>query len=296
MQYDGLENFIKKLPLNPKDFVHHEDTESLITTSDKTIRYPSGSTAIQQRCLAWLYSPVPRRVGTRQVQEKSDVFYISDQKLLEFMQSAEVAALLTESFDTGAKAHSGLIRTAYPSVFTILLYIGHESLVSRVCSSPEFEDRRLPFGSDKIRALSKQDDFVEAFMQQQWMFCVPSFNEGIDAVFPSYSILPFTMDFPIGQGGTARITHITFDPEYNNMNLVSFVTTEQSNGSYRRVRTWMCTNCMSELKMNLKTTRTCDHCNMKVTEHSQLFDREGRVVHAVSKLLRLCRIPLTASL
>ena len=280
--------------MDPEDFVHHEDTESLISTSDATIRYPSSLSAIQQRCLAWLYSSVPRRIGTRQVQEKSDVFYISDQKLLEFMQSVDVAALLMECSHTEAKAHIDMIKTAYLKVFTILLYIGHESLVSRACSSADFEDRCLPFGPDNIRNLSRQDEFVEAFMQQQWMFCVPLFNEGIDTVFPSHSILPFTIDFSIGQGGTARVAHITFDHEYNKMSWVNFLTMEHPNKKSSPAWTWMCTNCMSGLKMNMKTTLTCDHCNMRVTEDSQLFDRNGRIVHVVSKLLQLRCIPLTA--
>lgn len=139
-----------------------------------------------------------------------------------FEDIRSIRKLVAALFPNGAAPHVDpeRIRKKYAKVFLILLLTGNGQFIGLFLREDSLCDRYLPFRSRPARfpQSTADTDFFKYFYHQQWEFCAPIFQYGIDLQFDEKDlILPIISKEKIGGGGSAIVYKIKLHPAYDKL-------------------------------------------------------------------------------
>lgn len=122
--------------------------------------------------------------------------------------------------DVVAKVLKGGLR-----VFSILVLVGKESLISSFIESDNLQrsrlDDKLPFSADTLQSIIPDTDAASNFYRRQWEFVAPVFSRStLHRSLNSKMRLPFVQNKKLGEGGFGVIYEIQLHPDHQRLPLL----------------------------------------------------------------------------
>ncbi|KAF2810677.1 kinase-like protein [Mytilinidion resinicola] len=121
----------------------------------------------------------------------------------------------------------GITDKIYPGgrrIFAILVMLdGRIAEITRFIELDNLQDspidHKLPFSEQDLRMLVPS--IAEDFYRLQWEFCAPILSTGVEHRFLDLrTVLPFTENTKIGEGGLGEVFRISIHPDHQNMAMI----------------------------------------------------------------------------
>ena len=163
-----------------------------------------------------------RQLGIRGAGLLIDQPFIPDPEIEAYFEDVRpIKKLLAALFSDGSpRVDPETIRKKYAKVFLILLLTGNGRFIRHFVRNDSLCDRHLPFTSQPANFPESTADagFFTSFYHQQWEFCAPIFEYGMDTQFDETDlILPIIHKEKLGRGGSAIVHKIQLHPAYNKL-------------------------------------------------------------------------------
>lgn len=104
-------------------------------------------------------------------------------------------------------------------IFAILVYIRNTKCIRHFIEGDKYKgsglDHGLPFDKENLRTILPTELIADEFYERQWHFSAPIFSDSVfSRALPPETILPFTNEQRLGEGGFGDVYSINIEPSH----------------------------------------------------------------------------------